>query len=213
MITVHEIYEKMLAKQGIQRWWPADSVFEMMLGAILVQNTNWRNVEQAIANLATFIEPEKIRDMPLEELSQRIRPSGFYNQKALKIKAFVAWFGRYHFDVAEVKKQPFDVLRAELIGIKGIGTETADCMLAYAFDKPVVVVDAYTRRIFGRVGYEVPKKYDDFRQMLERGLPNELAVVQTFHGLVLNHCKEHCLKKPICEGCPLESDCLKIGIA
>ncbi|AQY50119.1 HhH-GPD family protein [Listeria weihenstephanensis FSL R9-0317] len=212
MIGVREVYGKLLNELGYQEWWPAETDFEMMIGAILTQNTNWKNVEKAFVNLEGVLEPEKIQDMELEELAQRIRPSGFFNQKAIKIKAFVAWFEMYDFNVDEVKKQPMERLRAELLAINGIGPETADCMLAYAFDKPILVIDAYTRRVFGRVGYEVPKKYDDFRQMLEAHMPNELQVLQEFHALIVMHCKNHCLKTPICQGCPLENDCLKIGV-
>ncbi|MBC6309068.1 endonuclease [Listeria sp. FSL L7-1582] len=212
-MEVRVVYQKLLDRMGYQNWWPAETDFEMMMGAILVQNTNWKNVESAFANLDGLLEPALMRDMPVEELAQRIRPSGYFNQKAIKIKAFLVWFEQYDFDITEVKALPFSRLRMELLAVHGIGPETADCMLAYAFDKPILVIDAYTRRVFGRLGYVVPKKYDAFREMLERDLPNELLVLQEFHALLVMHCKFHCLKTPRCEGCPLENECLKIGIS
>ncbi|EUJ22569.1 HhH-GPD family protein [Listeria grandensis FSL F6-0971] len=207
MIAVETVFQKLLAAHGEQFWWPAESDFEMLIGAILVQNTNWSNVEKALAGLEAELNPEAIREMPTEELALKIRPSGYYNQKALKIKAFVAWQGEWEDDIHAIRQQPLAKLRAELLNIKGIGPETADCMLAYAFRKPVMVIDAYSRRLFARIGYEVPKKYEAFQQMLETGLPDDLLILQEFHALIVEHCKQYCQKTPKCLACPLKREC------
>lgn len=201
------IYNKLYNHYGPQNWWPADSPLEMMIGSILVQNTNWRNVEKAFLKLKPFLDPEMIHGLPVEELAQLIRSSGFYNIKAKRIKAFMEWFKKSRYDVESIKKIDRQELRGELLQINGIGRETADVILLYAFDKPIFVVDAYTRRIFYRVGYDMPASYDGFRRQIEKELPDDLLLYSEFHALLVEHAKQYCRAKPICETCPLLNHC------
>lgn len=201
------IYEKLLSRYGPQCWWPADTPFEMMIGSILVQNTNWRNAEKALLKLKPYLNPETIYQLPMEQLAQLIRSSGFFNIKAKRVKAFIEWFKGYHFDIDIIKKKEKQELRNELLLIKGIGRETADVMLLYAFDKPVFVVDAYARRIFYRIGYDMPASYDGFRKLVEGELPDDLVIYNEFHALLVEHAKRFCKAKPICWECPLLRIC------
>ncbi|MTW87580.1 endonuclease [Virgibacillus dakarensis] len=201
------IYETLFNHYGPQNWWPADTPFEMMIGSILVQNTNWRNAEKALTKLSPFLEPEMIDRLPIEELAELIRSSGFFNIKAKRIKAFIDWFKTYHYDIEEIKKMNRQELRRELLSIKGVGKETADVMLLYAFDKPIFVADAYARRIFHRLGYDIPTSYDGLRERVEERLPNDLVLYNEFHALLVEHAKQFCRTKPICDGCPLFDSC------
>ncbi|AIF44832.1 endonuclease III domain-containing protein [Virgibacillus sp. SK37] len=203
------IYEKLLERYGTQSWWPADSPFEMLIGSILVQNTSWRNVEKALVQLKPFLSPDQIERMTQEELARLIRPSGFFNVKAKRIKAFLAWFRLYDYKVENLKKKDREELRDQLLRINGIGRETADVMLLYAFDKPIFVVDAYARRIFYRLGYNMPISYDEFRFILEKELPLDLFLMNEYHALLVEHAKVHCKSNPICNGCPLLDICAR----
>ena len=207
MLSVTDVYQKLLAYYGNQHWWPADSDYEMLIGAILTQNTNWRNVEKAFASLGDKLNPQSILQLEQSQLAQLIRSAGYHNQKAERIKLFTQWFSRYNYDVNQLKIMPLEQLRVMLLSLKGVGKETADCMLVYAFDKPSFVIDAYTRRLFSRIGFDVPKNYDDFRIFIERSIPEQLSVYNEFHALIVVHAKMHCLAKPICLGCPLEKGC------
>lgn len=179
----------------------------MMMGSILVQNTSWRNVDKALINLRPFLHPEGIAQLPIEDLAQLIRPSGFFNIKAKRIKSYMAWFKTLEYDIDLIKKIDKHLLRNELLSIKGIGRETGDVILLYAFDTPIFIVDAYARRIFYRLGYDMPESYDAFRKQIEKELPRDLVLYNEFHALVVEHAKEHCKAKPICEGCPLLGIC------
>ncbi|MGG1690610.1 endonuclease III domain-containing protein [Heyndrickxia ginsengihumi] len=203
------IYDRLFHYYGPQNWWPAETVFEMMIGAILVQNTSWRNVEKALLALKPYIRPERIERLAVDELAQLIRPSGFFNIKAKRIKSFLQWFQSYHYELDKIKKLDRQSLREELLNIHGIGRETADVLLLYAFDKPIFVVDAYARRILYRIGFDMPTSYDSFRRKVENELPNNLALYNEFHALIVEHAKEHCKAVPICEDCPLTVICDK----
>ncbi|MFC3041121.1 endonuclease III domain-containing protein [Virgibacillus xinjiangensis] len=201
------VYEKLMDFYGPQGWWPADTPFEMMIGSILVQNTSWRNVEKAFLKLRPYLEERTLYAMPVEELALLIRSSGFFNMKAKRIKAFLEWYERYDFHVSKVQQQDGKKLREELLSINGIGRETADVMLLYAFDHPVFVVDAYARRIFYRIGFNMPKAYDAFRGKVEEEVQGNLQFYNEFHALLVEHAKVHCKAKPICEGCPVFTFC------
>ncbi|WP_027963692.1 endonuclease III domain-containing protein [Halalkalibacillus halophilus] len=207
--TYMDLYEKLYNRYGAQKWWPADSDFEMMIGAILIQNTSWKNVDLAFEKLRPYLEPEKMAEMDIDELAQLIRSSGFFNIKAKRIKSFLKWFEGYDYDLENARQVDGKELRNELIGIHGIGRETADVILLYALDYPVFVVDAYAQRIFNRVGYELPSSYDAFRKEIEKELPDDLQVYNEYHALLVEHAKVHCKSKPICERCPLEDVCEK----
>lgn len=201
------IYDMLFNHYGPQKWWPAETSFEMMIGAILVQNTSWRNVDKALLKLKPFLEPGMIDQLLVEELAQLIKSSGFFNIKAKRIKAFMEWFKTYHYDISRIKKIDRQALRDELLHINGIGRETADVMLLYAFDKPIFVVDAYARRIFHRIGYDMPQSYDGFRKRVEWELPNDLLLYNELHALLVKHAKEFCRATPLCETCPLVTIC------
>lgn len=192
---------------SLHGWWPAAGPFEMMVGAVLTQNTNWQNVEKALAALEGSLSPKAMRKMPLEELAQRIRPSGYYNQKALKLKALCSWLDNYGDDTEALKKRPGSELREELLAISGVGRETADSILVYALDKPFFIIDAYTRRIFGRAGLDMPTDYDGLRALFEGAREPDAREYGHLHGLIVEHAKAFCLKTPSCEGCPLGGLC------
>ncbi len=179
----------------------------MMMGSILVQNTSWRNADKALDNLKPFLKPEAIDYLSIDELAHLIRPSGFFNIKAKRIKSYMKWFKTYNYDIDLIKKIDRHQLRKELISIQGIGPETADVILIYAFDIPIFVVDAYARRIFYRLGYDMPESYDEFRKQIEKDLPMDLMLYNEFHALLVEHAKEHCKTSPICESCPLFGLC------
>lgn len=194
---------------GNNSWWPANSAFEMMAGAILTQNTNWQNVEKALANLGENTNPQFIQGTPNQKLAELIRPSGYHNQKAKKLKALCAWFSKYNFKIDKASAIHKDTLRKELLEVNGIGGETADCILVYALNKPSFVIDAYTRRIFSRIGIDVPNTYEAFRLLIEKFVPCNVKTYDYYHGLVVEHAKTFCTKTPQCKGCPLEDICEK----
>ncbi|MFD1037741.1 endonuclease III domain-containing protein [Virgibacillus byunsanensis] len=201
------IYDKLFDYYGPQNWWPADTPFEMMVGSILVQHTNWRNVDKALTKVKAYLDPERIETLKTDELAQLIRSSGFFNIKAKRIKTYLEWFKTYNYDIERVKMKNKQELRKELLNIKGIGRETADVMLLYAFEQPIFVVDAYARRMFYRLGHDMPKSYDVFRKQVEKELPNKWTLYNEYHALLVEHAKRHCKATPICEGCPLYDIC------
>lgn len=202
-----KIYNLLLTAYGPRKWWPAKTAFEMMVGAILTQNTTWNNVNKAIANFGDKLAPEFIESASPEELAEIIRPSGYYNQKAVSLKALTGWFKKYAYDVQKVKKVDGEILREELLAVKGVGRETADSVLTYALEKPFFIIDAYTRRILSRVGYEFPKTYDQVRLKIEASIPKDLYIYNEFHALLVEEAKRYCKKKPQCEECSLASIC------
>lgn len=204
---LYVIYQNLLKAYGKQNWWPAESDYEMMIGAVLTQNTSWANVEKAINQLRGYISPNKIKDMTEEKLGECIRSSGYYNQKATRIKLLTKWFETYDYKIEKAKKKSAEELRFELLAISGIGKETADSVLTYALDKPHFIIDTYTRRIFYRIGFDVPKEYDEFRKWIEVSIAEE--IYGEYHALIVKHAKEHCCKIPRCEACPLVSICQK----
>ncbi len=207
---LREIYEKLLAYYGPQGWWPADDEFEVMVGAILTQNTNWSNVEKAISNLKPGLEPFRLLEMDTRELAEKIKPSGFFNIKAVRLKEFLNWYQKYSFSPEKLKKEDLHKLREELLEIRGIGRETADSILLYALGKPVFVVDAYTRRMFGRLGVSLPDDYDDIRNYFETALnqySDRVDLYKEYHALIVRHSKVYCRKKPDCANCFLQNTC------
>ncbi len=192
------IYNRLLKKYGRQEWWPVSGrfeppEFEVCVGAILTQNTNWRNVEKALQNLsdAKATTAEAIANMPLTKLQKMIRSSGFYKQKAKRLKNFCVFVKDFEGDFYK------DMTREQLLSIKGIGKETADSILLYACSKPYFVVDAYTRRLFSRLGFIKGKEdYDVIRKMFERSLPNNVELFKEFHALIVENEKSNRKTKP-----------------
>jgi endonuclease-3 related protein len=201
-------YEAMSSALGPMHWWPGETPFEVIVGAILTQSTAWGNVELAIANLraAKMLTPQAMFRVRTERLATLIRPSGYFRQKAKKLKAFVRFLhAGYKGSLARMFETPTDELRKRLLEVHGIGPETADSILLYGGNHPVFVVDAYTHRIFGRHGITDGKAdYEKVRAMIENSLPRRAALFNEFHALIVNTGKNWCRKSVArCESCPL----------
>lgn len=197
----------MAAHFGPTHWWPGDTPFEIAIGAILTQNTAWTNVERAIAKLkrAKLLEARAMLACSCTQLEEALVPSGYFRVKAIRVLSFCAYLvDRYDGDMAKMARQPLDTLRPELLGVNGIGPETADDILLYACDKPVFVVDAYTRRIFSRHGL-VPENigYEELRATFERHLSKDVHLFKEYHGLIVWTGKHFCRRTPKCAECPL----------
>ncbi|MDO8661681.1 MAG: endonuclease III domain-containing protein [Candidatus Omnitrophota bacterium] len=206
---LNAIYRKLYAHFGAQAWWPADSAFEVMVGAILTQSTNWQNVEKAIANLKKHkvLEPRKLYNLPDALLARLIRPSGYYNIKTKRLKAFLRFFiHNYEGNVKKFSKPKLNTLRQELLLVKGIGPETADSILLYALNKPVFVIDAYTKRIFSRHKLlSNDAAYGQAQALFMLNLENDAKLFNEYHALLVALGKNFCLKsKPKCSSCPLD---------
>lgn len=203
--TLMEIYDLLSKQHGPQHWWPADEPFEVVIGAILTQSTAWTNVEKAIANLkrTDALTPETLYRLPREELAEMIRSSGYYNMKALKVKAFVQRLvDNYKGDLNELFALDVAPLREELLSIYGVGEETADSIILYAARKPSFVIDAYTIRILRRLGLGPEEaSYADFRALFQDNLPADERLFNEFHALFVTHGKNHCRKEPLCPCC------------
>lgn len=207
-----EIYRLLFARYGTQYWWPADTPFEVIVGAILTQSAAWGNVEKAISNLkqARAMSTASLRKLPLDKLSKLIYPSGYYNAKALKLKAFVIHLKNAHEDsLGKLFSLDIQRLRSELLSIHGIGPETADSIILYAAHKPIFVIDAYTRRILTRLGLSPSKDdYSAFQAMFMANLPADEKQFNEYHALLVRLGKEVCKKVPLCEKCCLNRICL-----
>lgn len=203
-----DIYDRLYRHFGPQHWWPGQTPLEIMIGAVLTQNTNWKNVEKAIDNLkqAALLDAEKLDRLPADELARRIRPAGYFNIKAKRLKALIRWFGmEYRGDPQRIDQRPVDLLRQELLAVNGIGLETADSILLYAFGKPVFVVDTYTARILARHQLITPPVgYQEIQDLFESTLPRDAALFNEYHALLVCCGKQFCKRKPICQGCPLD---------
>lgn len=220
---MQRIYDTLFKKYGKQGWWPLSKggletkhhngkpvsdkdKFEIMVGAILTQNTSWTNVEKAIFNLnkAKLMSAENIAKAPVNKIALLIKPAGYYNQKAARLKIIADYFLKNKsIFLLEAKK-----LRQELLQVNGIGLETADSIVLYAFEKPSFVVDAYTRRIFSRLGLlKEEDKYGEIQKLFESNLPSDVGLFKEYHALIVEHAKRHCRKKPVCEGCILKKRC------
>jgi endonuclease-3 related protein len=206
--TLTEIYQLLYDAFGPQHWWPGETPFEIITGAILTQNTSWSNVEKAIANLkaAGCLSPEALHRIDVAKLAELIRPAGYFNVKAKRLKNFIDWlFDGYGGELANLKSVGTDRLREELLAVKGIGRETADSILLYALDRPVFVVDAYTARITLRHRLIEPgADYEQLRQLFESNLLEDIRLFNEYHALLVRTGKEFCRPKARCSGCPLE---------
>jgi endonuclease-3 related protein len=213
MATITQVYRKLLAAHGPQDWWPGDSRFETMVGAVLTQNTAWVNVERAIRNLkqARALAPEKILAAHPKRLASWLRPSGYFNVKARRLKAMSGWLLEQG-GVRALARWPTPALRAGLLSVNGIGPETADDILLYAFERPVFVVDAYTHRIFGRLGISGgTEDYETMRGLFEGTLAADVALFNEYHALIVAHGKDVCRKRPQCHRCCLAGVCPSVA--
>ena len=205
---LEEIYRRLLAHFGPQHWWPGDTPFEVMVGAVLTQNTNWQNVEKAIANLkqAGALSLPAMAALSVEELAEHIRPAGYYNIKAGRLQnLFTMIADNWDNDLEYLLQQPVPVLREQLLSVKGIGPETADSMVLYAAGQPIFVVDAYTHRILLRHEL-ITEEYDYFQiqELFMDNLEEDAALFNEYHALLVQVGKQFCKKsKPQCAGCPL----------
>ena len=206
--TLRAVYDAMYKAFGPQHWWPGDTSTEVIIGAILTQNTSWRNVERAIDNLkrARALDWKRLHELPFEELAGLIRPAGTFNVKARRLKSFIEWFRRrFDLDLDRMFACSLSSLREELLEVRGIGRETADAILLYAGQKPSFVVDAYTARILFRHHLiDRSADYEEIKDLFESNLPDDVQLFNEYHALLVNVGKHHCRPKARCEGCPLE---------
>lgn len=203
-----EYYDSIFEALGPQHWWPARTPFEVIVGAILTQSTAWTNVERAIANLrqAKLLSPGAMEGVPLTRLARLVRPSGYFRQKAKKLKAFVQFLREeYGGSLARMFRTRTAELREKLLAVHGIGRETADSILLYAGAHPIFVVDAYTKRILVRHGWVGPKAgYEEMRELVERNFPRDIARYNELHALLVQVGKNWCRPREArCTECPL----------
>ncbi|MFZ6017490.1 MAG: endonuclease III domain-containing protein [Nitrospirota bacterium] len=203
-----KIYHKLYRALGPQYWWPGETPFEVAVGAILTQNTNWGNVEKAIENLKRekALSARAIHKMPLDRLALLIKPAGYFNIKAKRLKAFINFLvNEYDGSMKNMKDEDLKTLRTKLLSVSGIGPETADSILLYALHKPVFVIDAYTKRVLSRhsiMGHKEP--YNKFQALFHISLKRNVQLFNEYHALFVRLGKTYCRTKPICGGCPLE---------
>lgn len=205
--VLNKVFEILYAEYGRQYWWPAKTRLEVCIGAILTQNTSWRNVEKAIANLKSknLVDCKSILNSDIYEIEEAVRPAGFYRQKAERLRLFCE-----RADLDLLCDMSLEEARSHLLSIKGIGKETADSILLYALKKPIFVIDAYTKRIYSRL-FDLDAaslNYDDLRNKFEAALGKSVSKYNEMHALLVQHAKLYCRKKPLCTRCPLSHLCM-----
>jgi len=209
--TLQSIYQRLMDCYGSQHWWPAKEPFEVMVGAILTQSAAWANVEKAIANLKTSmaLAPEPMRRLSVSEIAELIHPCGYYNAKALKLKSLAEWLGKYYDDdLDRLFADDISQLREQLLSIHGIGEETADSIILYAANKPVFVIDAYTRRVVSRIGLAPEgNNYTAYQRLFMDNLPADVGLFNEYHALLVNLAKNVCRTSPLCQQCCLNGIC------
>ncbi len=204
---VRYVFETLFNTYGPQGWWPAFTPFEVAVGAILVQNTMWRNVKISIKNLEKLglLEPYRMYVASNEEIAKAIKPSGFPRLKAERLRNFLQFFNEFSFDFKELEKLDTQSLRKALLKVNGIGKETADSLLLYIFKRPVLILDTYTKRFFSRLFSQ--SAFKSFKEETIVKTFKDAEELGEFHALIVQHSKAHCRSKPLCEGCPLRSVC------
>lgn len=202
-----DVYDRLLAAYGPQHWWPGESPFEVMVGAILVQNTAWKNVEKAIANLVEhgLLEPRALYDTPAAELEELIRPAGYFRMKTRRLRSLLEFLlERYDGSLDAMFATDLPTLRQELLGVHGVGPETADSILLYAGGMLSFVVDTYTHRVLARHGWiGFDADYHEIQDHFQDGLPADARLYNEYHALLVRVGHVHCRKTPKCDGCPL----------
>jgi len=214
-----DIYRRLLDHFGPRHWWPGETPFEVMVGAILTQNTAWANVKKAILNLQAegALTPQALARLEPKKLRRLIRPSGYFNQKAKKLRAFLRFFlaPPYHGSIKRLAAEETGRLREELLSVWGIGPETADSILLYALGKRVFVVDAYTRRVCARLGLTPETAgYQELQDFFTRRLPRKIDLYNDYHAQFVALGNQYCRARPRCESCPLKplGRCRRIGV-
>ncbi|MFW6022356.1 MAG: endonuclease III domain-containing protein [Halanaerobiaceae bacterium] len=216
-ITLESIYNKLLERFGAQEWWPAENDFETIVGAILTQSVSWTNVEKAISNLKDYFKdsgsvllyPEQLRKLDIEVLAELIRPSGYYNMKAKKLKAFLEFlYNEYQGNLDHMFKLELESLRKRLLKVYGIGPETADSILLYAGRYPIFVIDAYTKRIMSRIGLTADDiDYHDLQKLIMDNIKPDYVKYNEYHALIVALAKKYCTRnRPDCINCPLSDE-------
>ncbi len=209
-----KVFDILYSIYGPQSWWPGESQFEIIIGAILTQNTSWQNVARAIKNLKekNLLDPTALFDADPYYIKELIRPSGFFNVKYNRLRNFLEYLHNYRMNLNRLSLLYTYDFRKELLDINGIGPETADSILLYAFEKPIFVIDSYTRRLFSRLGYEWMKEasYDDIQAFFMNNLPLDNKLYGEYHALIVHHCKSLCRKQPICSRCGIANCSNKI---
>ena len=208
-INLADIYQRLLDHYGPQDWWPAEHKFEVIVGAVLTQNTSWKNVELALENLriSNVLNSRQILKLDIVDLEVLIRPAGFYRRKAGTIRSICTCLEN-HGGIRALSKHSHQYCRELLLDITGIGAETADAILLYALDKPAFVIDKYTNRIIDRLrNMESSTIGQSLQQAFVVQLPSDLIIYQEYHALIVEHAKVHCRKTPACINCPLQSQC------
>lgn len=202
-----EMFDRMLHYFGPQHWWPGETELEMMVGAILTQNTSWKNVEKAINNLKEkgMLNVKGLNNIPFHMLAEEIRPAGYFNIKAGRIKNLISFImDKYSGDMEVLLKEETDALRESLVSIKGVGAETADSILLYAAGRPVFVIDSYTYRILNRHGIVDDQiTYYELQELFTESLKPDMVLFNEFHALIVRTGKDFCRGKPLCDSCPL----------
>lgn len=212
---IRVLHDRLLEIYGPQEWWPGDTRLEILVGAVLTQNTAWSNVERAIANLkaAGVLDWQRLLALPTKELSTLIRPAGYFNLKAARLRNLLRAIAHGGGERTMARRATAE-LRASLLAVNGIGPETADDILLYAFERPVFVVDAYTRRIFERLGWaRGAESYEELRRGVERAVGDDARLLKELHALIVAHAKAVCRKAPQCEPCVLRRACRRAGLA
>ena len=211
MDRARAVYDRLLDYYGPQHWWPAETAFEAIVGALLMQQTSWRNVEVAIGNLkrARLLEVRALAETPMSVIRRHVRIAGLYRTKPARLRAFCRHLlDRSGGDLARYFARPMDEVRADLLAQDGVGPETADSILLYAGGRPVFVVDAYTERIGRRIGLFRTGEYRTIQKYFEQRVPRDLATYQEYHALLVRHAKTLCRRvKPACAECPVQSLC------
>ncbi len=204
---LRQVYDRLLAAFGPQHWWPGDGPFEVLVGAVLVQNTSWKNVERAIRNLREndLMDPRRLYKVPQDELEELIRPAGYFRIKARRLRNLLALVvKRYGGSLDRMFATDLSALREDLLGVNGIGPETADSILLYAAGLPSFVVDTYTHRVLARHGWiGFDADYHEIKDYFESGLEQDVPLYNEYHALLVRVGHLHCRKQPKCEGCPL----------
>jgi endonuclease-3 related protein len=202
------MFDLLLEYFGPQHWWPGDTDLEILIGAVLTQNTNWNNVEKAIYNLKTanLISLCELHSIPISALADMIRPAGYYNVKAKRLKNLINFIAdKYKLDISLLQEEDTMTIRKGLLSVNGIGPETADSILLYVVNRPVFVIDAYTHRIMSRHGMIADQvTYQELQDLFQDNLSEDTALYNEFHALMVKTGKEYCKKRPYCEECPLQ---------
>ena len=205
------IYKRLYKKFGPRGWWPGQTPFEVMVGAVLTQNTAWTNVEKAIRNLRRekVLTPARLNGIEISKLALLIRPAGYFNVKAKRLKSLVGFlFNEYKGDLRRMRRESIKTLRPKLLGVHGVGPETCDSILLYALEKPVFVIDAYTKRIFSRCGVakeNIP--YEELQSVFMKELPKSVRLYNEYHALIVQFGKDLCRKDPKCGQCCIKEFC------